>query len=184
MTPPERHLFLIGFRGCGKSTVARLLAERTGVRAIDTDRRIVENAGMSIREIFERQGESSFRDLETAAIAELTDELPAIVALGGGAILREENREMLRRLGVVVRLVASPETLAERIARDAASTSDRPPLTSLPPVEEVRRLVAEREPLYRESADVTIDAEAGTPDRIVATILAEPLVRRLFGHRP
>src|SRR4051812_32333065 len=104
-------LFLVGPRGGGKSTVARLLAERLGWAWADADVLLERRAGMTIREVFEREGEAGFRDREAAVLRELCGLRDHVIATGGGVVLREENRDAMRRAGDVIYLTADPETL-------------------------------------------------------------------------
>ncbi len=122
------NLFLIGLRGTGKTTVARLVAQRLGRDWFDADDEIEARAGKSIAQIFADEGEASFRDWETRVVADLSARPPAVLALGGGAILREENRAAIARGGRTVWLTASPETLWQRISADATTASRRPDL--------------------------------------------------------
>lgn len=161
--------------GSGKSTVGRLLAQRLGWRFIDTDARIVRAAGKSIARIFEEDGEEAFRDLESRIVREAAEEHRAVIALGGGAILREENRDAIWRHGFVVWLSASPE---EHFAR--VSKSERRPLLEShgDPVEAARRILKFREPLYA-LADIKEDTTGRTPDAIAEALArARPWERR------
>lgn len=172
---PAERFFLMGYRGCGKSTVARLLAERLGWDAIDSDDEIEREAGVTIAQMFATQGEPAFRDLEERIVARLAARERMVVALGGGAVLREATRDRLAAAGPVVWLTASAETLAARIAGDSASADRRPSLTgrSGPAgLEEVERVLAEREPIYRDCATVAIDADGRTPSAIADEIAA------------
>lgn len=165
-------LFLIGYRGCGKSTVGRLLAERLGWESIDSDDVAEAEAGKSIAAIFAGDGEPAFRDLEERVVAELCRREHAVVALGGGAVLREATRKRLAAAGPVVWLTAPAETLARRIAGDRSTAARRPSLTGLSGLDEVRRVLAEREPIYAECATVSLDAEARSPAELAGEIAA------------
>jgi shikimate kinase len=169
MTEAKRNIALVGMMGSGKSTVGRLLAERLGWRLIDTDERIVAAAGRSIADIFEQDGEPAFRDMETRAVLEATAGKHAVLALGGGAILRPENREAIWAACWVVWLSASPE---EHFAR--VSKSERRPLleSHADPVAAARRILHAREPLYA-LAHWKEDTTGRAPDEI-----AESLERR------
>ena len=153
------NIFLIGYRGCGKTTVARHLAEQLGWPWLDADTVLEERAGKSIKEIFAESGEQAFRDLESAVVADLAAFERHVIALGGGAILREKNRGALAGRGTVAWLQASPETLAARIAADPATAERRPNLTGQGGLAEIRSLLDERTPLYRQCADLIVDAE-------------------------
>lgn len=163
---------LIGYRGCGKSTVAPALAERLGWPWFDADVELERRAGRSIREIFARDGEPFFRDLEQAVLADLLARGDVVVAAGGGAVLREANRATMRRAGPVFWLSATADVLFERIHGDPTTAARRPSLTGLDPREEILQLLSKREPLYRETATAVIDAGRRSVADIVAEILA------------
>lgn len=165
-----RRVFLVGYRGTGKSTVARLLAKRSGWQAIDADDAIELAAGKTIAEIFAEQGEPHFRELEQRVVFDLCGRDRTIVALGGGAVLREWTRERLVESGPVVWLTASAETLVKRIANDDTSAERRPSLTDLPPEEEVRRLLTDRGPVYRACATLEVSTENRSPIEIADEI--------------
>jgi shikimate kinase len=149
----EHHLFLVGYRGSGKTSVGQCLAERLGIPVVDSDKLVEEDAGKSIREIFAEVGESGFRDIESRIVHQLAEfESPHIISLGGGAILRSENRQTIRKRGVAVWLKASPDQLAARIHGDSTTAERRPALTNLTAHDEIEKLLEIREPLYREVA--------------------------------
>jgi len=126
-----RNLVLVGFMGSGKSSVGRLLSSMTGFALVDTDTLVAQEAGQSIPAIFRQHGEEYFRALETKVIASLVGRIGLIVATGGGAITIEENRNLLRQIGPVVWLDASPEHLYQRSTKPARhSTAKRPPCAS------------------------------------------------------
>lgn len=165
------HLYLVGYRGPGKSTIGRLLAARLGRPLVDTDDAIESTAGMSIREIFAAEGETGFRDREQRAIAEVANEPSSlVVALGGGAILRETNQALIQQSGRVVWLQGSPSALYARIQADESSTARRPRLSQLSGYDEIVEVLAKREPIYRKLAELTIYTDRRTPDDIVAEI--------------
>jgi shikimate kinase len=166
-----QRLFLIGYRGSGKSTVARLVAQRLGWAVVDSDDEVEREAGKPIAVIFAEDGEPAFRDLEERVVASLCEGEPTVVALGGGAVLRETTRERLAAAGPVVWLTAPAATLASRIAGDATSASRRPSLTGLSGLEEVERVLAIREPIYRECATVAIDVDGRAPAAIAEEIV-------------
>jgi len=168
-----RSIILIGYRGTGKTAVARKLAERLGFPMFDSDPEIECRTGKSIVEIFTQDGEAAFRDLEELVIAEiLARSAPLILATGGGAVLLKNTRDRLRQSGRVIWLTASPETLLYRITNDAASQTMRPSLTSLPMQEEIVNVLEQRKPLYAETAHETIDTDSQTMDEI-ADIIAK-----------
>lgn len=155
---------LIGLPGSGKSTVGRQLARRLGVAFIDSDQVIEERMGCSIRAFFDREGEDRFRDLEQSVIDELTAaHSGAVLSTGGGAVLRPANRWCLHQRGSVVYLRSSPEEIFRRIRNDKT----RPLLQVANPLEQLRHLYMQRDPLYRETAHYVI--ETGRPS--VATLV-------------
>ena len=164
-------LSLIGYRGTGKSTVARILAHRLGWEWTDADVEIELLAGKSIKAIFEDDGEEAFRDLESAVAKELTQRNPLVLALGGGAVLREENRKLLRAAGPVVWLTATPETLAARIAADTSTSERRPNLTSHGGITEIIAMLDKRTPLYRDCASLVVDTENKTAAEVADEII-------------
>ncbi len=171
------HIILIGYRGSGKTTVGRRLAARLGRAFVDADEHLEAAAGKSIREIFAAEGEPGFRDREEATITELTTLPDAVLATGGGAVLREANRDRLRAAGFVVWLTADPHTLWERLQTDAATRERRPDLAG-GGLDEVTRLLAVRTPLYRGLADLEIPAGEMSPDVAADRILAEWAARQ------
>lgn len=166
-------LLLIGYRGSGKSTIGRKLADRMWWKFVDSDERIVAAAGKSIREIFEQDGEAHFRDLETQVLGELLKLEDHVIALGGGAVLREQNRQMIAESGArVIYLKCSPAVLAQRIAGDPQTAANRPALTALGgSVEEVGQVLAEREPLYRQTRHAELDVSNLTVDDAVVYLV-------------
>jgi shikimate kinase len=161
---------LVGYRASGKTTVGRLLAERLGWPFTDADRALEARLGCPIPEWFAREGEASFREREAACLAELlAGEAPLVLATGGGAVLREANRALLRsRGGLVVYLDADAPTLQARLRADAGG---RPSLTGKDVAEEVPMLLERRASLYREVASRTLPS-ALPPAEIAARIAA------------
>ncbi len=166
-------LALIGYRGTGKSTVARFVAARLGWAWIDADVELERRAGRTIQAIFAAEGEAAFRDLESQVLRDLLSVRDQVIALGGGVILREINREQLAHSqAVVVWLQARPQTLAQRLLGDPTTAARRPQLTSRGGVEEITQLLAQREPLYRQCADLEIDTEDRSPEQVAEQIMA------------
>jgi shikimate kinase len=154
---------LVGLPGSGKSTVGRQLARRLQLPFFDSDHVIEERLGYSIREAFERDGETFFRDLEESVLDELSQIPSAVVSTGGGAVLRPATRQRLRDRGQVVYLNSSPDELFRRLRHDV----NRPLLQVADPLTRLRDLYTARDPLYRETAHFVI--ETGRPS--VATLV-------------
>lgn len=165
------NIVLIGYRGTGKSSIARCLAERLGWPRCDADERIARRAGKPIAAIFAEDGEAAFRELESHVVGELAKLDQAVIALGGGAVMREENRRAVRERGKVVWLQADAQTIADRLSADANTATQRPQLTGLGGMDEIRELLALREPVYRELADCQIDTVGKTPSQVCDEIL-------------
>jgi shikimate kinase len=165
------NITLIGYRGTGKSTVARLVADRLGWSWVDADACVEEHANRTIREIFAAEGEAGFRDRESALLSELTGRDHTVIATGGGAVLRPENRRCIRRCGFTAWLVASPSTIQQRISQDSSSASRRPPLTNHGSLGEICQLLSDRAPLYRECADLILDTDRLSPDEVAQQIV-------------
>src|SRR5277367_5776227 len=165
----ERRLFLIGYRGTGKTTVARLTAARLGWNWCDADEVLEEQAGRTIREIFASEGEAGFREREAAVLQSLCQRDRHIIATGGGVILRPENRERLRSAGRVVWLTADAQTLWQRLQQDATTVERRPPLT-VGGLAEIEELLRRRELLYRACADEVVDTVGRSPEDVAALV--------------
>lgn len=163
---------LIGYRATGKTTIARLLAEALGAPWVDSDREIERQAGKTIAAIFAEDGELAFRNFEERIISELCLKKELILATGGGAIMRENTRKVLRDSGPVLWLTASPETILARMNGDATTKTSRPNLTDLPALEEIRHLLEVREPYYRDCASLEVTTELCPPEEIVRQILS------------
>lgn len=164
---------LIGLRGSGKTTVGERLARKLDRDFIDLDLLITLSERRSIRSIFDESGECGFRDIEENALAALVDHAHgSIIATGGGAILRESNRERLRRHGAVVWLSAGIDTIRRRLAARSSEVDDRPPLTPLGTLDELEAILAERAPIYQELADFTMPADDLDAERIASEIAA------------
>jgi shikimate kinase len=152
------NIILIGYRGTGKSTIGKRLADKLGRDFVDTDLLLVERAGKTIREIFDTEGEKSFRDRESAVIMDVAARDNLVVAAGGGAILRPENVAALKKNGKVIWLQADAQTLHARIAADPATSANRPHLTPIGgTVEEIKHLLAQRTGAYQSAAEASLD---------------------------
>jgi len=166
-----RSIFLVGLRGTGKSTVGRLLANELALPFLDADEELEFAESRSIVEIFRAFGEAGFRDREEKCLEKLIARGPAVVATGGGVVLREANRQRMKAAGKVVWLTADPATLWQRLERDSNTLQRRPPL-STGDITEVEEVLRAREPMYRALADFTISAQDRSPQQIVADIVA------------
>lgn len=167
------HVYLIGYRGSGKSTVGRQLASRLQWTFVDTDDEIESDSGQTIRDLFEQEGEPGFRDREQRIIAQVAHQRPpAVIALGGGAVLRPANQTHISSTGWCVWLKGSPDQLFARISGDASTTDRRPNLSSGGGYNEVVEVLAAREPIYRQLAQKTVVTDEQTPDEIAAEVEA------------
>lgn len=160
-------LFLIGMMASGKSTVGKALAARLGWDFFDVDREVERRTGVTVAEIFEKEGEAGFRRRETEMMAELTIRPGCIVAMGGGAPLFEVNRKLLKR-GLVVRLLSTVSDVLERTRFDTT----RPLLRSEDPVAKIQELMLAREPVYAEVSDVEVSTTRTHPEVVADRILA------------
>ncbi|MCC8028131.1 MAG: shikimate dehydrogenase [Clostridium sp.] len=164
----KQNLIFIGFMGAGKTSVGEAYARACNMPLIDTDQRIEEAAGMAISRIFAEQGEEAFRKLETGVLEELLANTEgAVISVGGGLPLREENRILLKKLGTVVYLDVSPDTVMARIGSDV---SDRPMLQGRDVRERITGLLAYRRPVYLEASHVIVDVNGRSVDEIVEEI--------------
>jgi shikimate kinase len=172
-------IVLIGYRATGKTTLARLLAERLDWQWLDADVEIERRAGKTIARIFAEDGEPAFRDLEAAVIADLCRRERLVLAAGGGAPLRAETRAAMRAAGRVVWLTATADTIHQRMFSDATTAARRPSLTGKDPREEILHLLAVRTPIYREAAHCAIDTEGRTPEQIADEALRQLGLQRV-----
>lgn len=162
------NIVLIGYRGTGKSTVGRLLAARLGRELVSTDAEIVKRAQRTIPEIVAQEGWEYFRDLESDICRELASRDQLVIDTGGGAILRAQNVEVLKKNSTVFWLTASVETIANRIGGD----DQRPSLTGTKSfVEEIQDVLRERTPKYQAAADHNIETDDRTINQLVETLL-------------
>jgi shikimate kinase len=164
-----RIIALVGLPGGGKTTVGRQLARRLGVRFVDSDAVIEQRLGESIRSYFEREGEQAFRDLEQATIEDLVNTWDGVLATGGGVVLREANRSVLRERALVVYLRSSPEELARRLKHD----TKRPLLQVANPLGKLRELHDARDPLYCETAQFIVETGRPSVPMLVNMILMQ-----------
>ncbi|MEY4711198.1 MAG: hypothetical protein RIS88_648 [Pseudomonadota bacterium] len=161
---------LVGLPGSGKTTIGKLLARRLGLDFVDSDQVIEERVGCPIRAFWEQQGEQAFRDIEEAALRDLTAQARGIVlATGGGSVLREANRQHLRAATRVVYLRSSPEQVLSRVRQNR----NRPLLQVDDPLERLQALHAQREPLYRETAHIVVDTARPSLQALINMIVMQ-----------
>ena len=152
---PDRHIFLIGMQGCGKSSLGKRVARETGLSFMDTDAMVATSAGCTVNEFFEKYGEETFRRAETGALSLLTRERPMIISTGGGTIMNPVNRHIMRAWGAIV-LIDRP---LEEILSDIKL--DRRPTLRDGGLAEVERVYNERIGIYRDLADITVRNDQG-----------------------
>jgi shikimate kinase len=172
--PPRlgRGVALVGYRGTGKSTVGRLLAVQMNREFVDVDLEIETRSGRPIGAIFAESGEPVFRDWEERVLAELLGRLPeAVVATGGGSVLREQNRQRIREFGYIVWLTAPADELARRLGADERSGLARPALSAAGAIEEIAEILRVRMPIYEGLADFVIETGGKRPEEVAAEIL-------------
>jgi shikimate kinase len=163
------HLWLIGMMGAGKSTVGRRVAALRGTRFVDTDDVVTHHAGCSVPELWERQGEHAFREMEAAAVAELAAEAePLVIATGGGVVMRAENVAAMRDNGRVVWLAADPPALASRVG----GATDRPLLAGVRAETRLAEILAAREEAYAAAAHVVISTDERDPAEVATEVEA------------
>jgi shikimate kinase len=175
---PHKNIVLIGFMGSGKSTIGRDLSRSLRYPLIDTDALIVQRVGKPITKIFADEGETAFRNLESAVLGDLTSTPTErhIISTGGGIITRPENRTLLRQLGYVVWLVVSPTEILHRTRRN----KNRPLLNTNNPEEAIRALLEQRTPAYRNTAHLAIETDKLTFPEITTGIIES--ARYFFGQ--
>ncbi len=161
------NIVLIGMRGCGKTTVGKLLAKRLGKQFVEMDELIVQRAGLSIPDIVDRYGWEIFRDLEEEVTRDVAILDNIVNATGGGVVTKKQNIRELKKKGKLVWLKASIDTLLKRIGNDEY----RPSLTGKPLSEDMEVVLAERRPIYERIADVIIDTDGKTSEEIVEAIV-------------
>jgi shikimate kinase len=165
------NLVLIGYRGTGKTTVARHLARALAWDWVDCDVEVELRAGRSIATIFADGGESAFRDWESIVLAELIHRDRTVIAAGGGMVVRPDNRQLLATAGLVVWLTAHVDTIQTRLAADVVTASQRPILLA-GGEDEIRQLLTARTPLYRACAAFEVVTDDRSPDEVAAEILS------------
>jgi shikimate kinase len=166
-----RGIRLIGYRCTGKSTVGRRLAESLGWPFYDTDRMIVERIGCTIKAWVAEKGWPAFRQEEKNVIQTIPVDRPAVVALGGGAVLDLENRKRIREKSLVVWLTADQDTIMERMKTDPQNEDNRPSLSEKGRREEIEEILAQRIPLYRQTAHVVVNTQGKDIEDVASEIL-------------
>lgn len=169
----QKHIFLIGFMGAGKTAVSKKLASMTGEPLVDTDERIVEEAGMEISRMFDSFGEEYFRNFETGVLKKICAEKPCIVSCGGGLPMREENRRIMSECGDVVLLAAAAETVYERVKDD----DKRPILNGNMNVEFISQLMEKRSGHYQAAANIKIETDNKDIESICKELLEKAGIR-------
>jgi len=163
------NIAVYGFMGVGKTTIGKLLAERIGYDFIDMDIEIEKRTGTTISEIFRKQGEAKFRQLESELVKELAEKNKLVIACGGGALANKENAETMKGSARMVYLTASIPEIIKRTRRD----NDRPLLDVPDPLQTASILLEKREPIYRMYAEIIIDTTELTPVEVVERISEE-----------
>ena len=163
---------LIGYRGCGKTTTGKRLADRLWQKFVDTDDLVTKVTGKTISQIFDEHGEARFRELEAEAVKKAMTIEEHVIALGGGAVLDANSRELLRNSKHKrLYLRCEPDELLKRIQNDPNSATNRPNLTDLAGgIDEIRQILADREPLYRQVMTAELDVTSLTPEEAVVRL--------------
>ncbi|MCM8786703.1 MAG: shikimate kinase [Candidatus Omnitrophica bacterium] len=161
-----KNIYLVGFMGTGKTTVGKFLAERIKKKFVEMDEEIEKKEGKKIVDIFKEKGEPYFRKLEKELLKELAKQSDLVVSCGGGLICDEENLEILKKSGLVINLLASPETIYERTRHSL----DRPLLNVSKPLDRIKELLKKRRPFYRQ-AHYSIKTDTITADEVVEKII-------------
>lgn len=163
----DKNIFLIGFMGCGKSTVSKILADKLKFKRIDSDEYIENSEHMKITEMFEKHGENYFRERETDFLKNLSGSNPVIIACGGGMAMRRNNAELMKEKGIVVFLTAKPETIYDRVK----DSTKRPLLNNNMNVGYIKQLMDSRAEAYGGAADFKISTDDRTPGEIADEII-------------
>lgn len=169
----KRNIFLIGFMGCGKTTVAETLSRLYGMEMLEMDRTIARKEGISIPEIFSSRGEEYFRGLETGLLRSLKGKDGLVVSCGGGAAMRPENVALMRDSGCICLLTARPETILSRVSGD----DGRPLLKGRKTLPEIASMIESRRPAYEAAADFSVATDGRSPEQIAAEILSAAFER-------
>lgn len=167
MSDKGNNIYLIGFMGAGKSTIAKMLQERLGMQLVEMDERIVREQQMPITEIFDTYGEEHFRDIESALVCTIAKEGNSIISCGGGVVIRSQNVEEMKKSGTIVFLTATPQTIFERVRY----SKERPILNGNMNVEYIEQLMDKRRTLYEAAAEITVETDGKTIEEICDEII-------------
>lgn len=164
----KNNIILIGYMGCGKTTLGKKLSYRERIALLDTDKRIEQKQKKTINEIFDEDGEPAFRQMETECLKEFLDYSDRyVISVGGGLPMKEENRALMKQLGTVIYLKAEPDTIYERLKNDTT----RPLLRGDNPQEKIKTMIEMRNPYYEEAADVIVSVDRKSFEDIIQEIL-------------
>ncbi len=169
------NIYFIGFMGTGKTTISKIISQKLNMNWVDLDEMIEERENRTIVDIFRDSGEGYFREVEKGVLKEIAENGNYVVSTGGGIVIFDENVDIMKRSGVMITLVASPEVIYERLKDDQS----RPLLQVPDPLSEIKRLMFERAPFYIKG-DIIIDTSFDEPEVIVEQILEE-LNKRSYG---
>lgn len=162
----QKHIFLIGFMGSGKTSVAKCLSSMLGLELAEMDQTIEKQQDMSISDIFSTYGEEHFRNLETKLLIELQEKEPMVISCGGGTPMREENIKEMKKSGKTILLTASPETIYMRVK----DSHDRPLLEQNKTIPYIKELMDKRQPKYEQAADHIIETDQKNIEEICEEI--------------
>lgn len=161
------HIFLVGFMGSGKTTTGKKLSKKINIKFYDTDEAIVKKDGRQISNIFKESGEGYFRRLESLILRELPDER-MVISCGGGMAIRQENVDIMKEVGQIVYLSATPQVILERVKK----SNKRPILEGNKNIEFISELMSKRVPYYEKAADIKINCDDKSADEVTESIIA------------
>lgn len=169
----KEKILLTGYRGTGKSSIGKILADLLGFDFIDTDLAIEKRQGESIAEMVGRGGWDTFRRKEEDLLRELARRKNIVIASGGGSVMHEKAWKKLRENALAVWLTVDIKTICQRLSADSNTDDQRPALTEMGTMDEISMVLSERQPLYKKSSDLTINTEGKTPEEVAEVIAAE-----------
>lgn len=176
------NIVLIGYRCCGKTSAGRLVAEKLDRHFIDTDEMIIKKAGCSIDEIVSNKGWHHFREIEKDVIKDVSSMGNLVIATGGGVVVNEENIQNLRSNGFIIWLYADIPTISKRLNEDIKTSANRPSLTGDNPSDEIKKVLEQRNPLYKDASDIAVDT-THTSVKEVADLIVEKMNKQKSGNR-